>query len=277
VKNFKLFSSVPVAVLVLAGCSADTPVAPSSFSSPLAARVSGRPENPAPPPVDTALLYTTLDNHASVMQPVNGVGRLASITTLPADNFVPAFLARGLSVSANGERVGYPQVDGGKQNIELEQGTMDFWFRPNFNSADDNKYTIAGTGDWSTSPRPVGSMHFGKHNKSNQNEIFLIFFDANRVRHEHNVDAASYSWKAGTWQHIVITWDFNVPAGEVNLHLYLNSVELPMHNQVSRGPQPVPAELSSETIYIGSRGAGNINASGLYDEFRIFDSVIKPN
>jgi hypothetical protein len=66
--------------------------------------------------------------------------------------------------------------------------------------------------------------------------------------------SANYSWRAGDWLRVKITWDFNVPAGEQNVHLYLNGAELPLTHQVSRGPQLVPAERASEMIYIGSRG-----------------------
>ena len=48
---------------------------------------------------------------------------------------------------------------------------------------------------------------------------------------------------------IRITWDFNVAAGQQNLHLYLNGNELPLSSQVSRGPQPVPAEKTQADLY----------------------------
>ena len=261
-----------VAACTLAGCSADSLVATPSIDarpglqSPQLA-VSSR----------TPLLFTTLDNAVAVMAPTYGAGAGAQISAAPANNsFTPGRHGNALLADADGEAVRYPQVVNGVQNIELEQGTMSFWYRPNYDHDDDIKYTIAGTGLW-RSTRPVGSLHFGKHNRSNGNALFLIFYDANSVRWEHQVLTSDYSWKAGTWQHVVITWDFNAAAGERNLHLYVNDRELPLTHQVSRGPQPVPAEKSSEQIYIGSRGFGHIGANGLYDDFRIFDAVKAPN
>ena len=228
---------------------------------------------PPPPPATDPILQTSLDGPNDVMSPAFGAGLRAIVATNPANDFVAARIASGLRANAIGERALYPQSDGATANVELERGTMDFWYRPNYDHNDNGKYTIAGTGNW-LSP---GALHFGKHNSSNQNKIFLIFYNGNGVRFEHDVVVSAYSWKAGDWVQIRITWDFNVAAGQQNLHLYLNGNELPLSGQVSRGPQPVPAEKSSELIYIGCRDvSGDIPANGVYDDFRIWNRVIAP-
>jgi hypothetical protein len=193
------------------------------------------------------------------------------------NDFVPARFANGLHADAVGERILLPQADGSTQNVELEQGTMEFWYRPGYNHNNNLKYTIVGTGNW-PGGGGHGSLHLGKHNSSNQNKIFLIFFDANGVRWEHNVDASDYSWKSGDWLLVRLTWDFNAPSGVQNLHLYVNGSELPLTGQVSRGPQPIPAERVDESIYIGSRDVvGSIIANGVYDEFKIWKRVLPPS
>jgi hypothetical protein len=228
---------------------------------------------PPPPSATDPVLQTSLDGPSDVISPTFGTGLRAIVATNPANDFVSARIARGLRANAVGERALYPQSDAGAANVELEHGTMDFWYQPNYDHNDNLKYTIAGTGTW-TSP---GALHFGKHNNSNQNAIFLIFYNGNGVRFEHNVAVSDYSWKAGEWLQIRITWDFNVAAGQQNLHLYLNGRELPLSGQVSRGPQPVPAEKPSELIYIGCRDtSGDIPANGVYDDFRIWNRVIAP-
>lgn len=267
---FPIRATLAVATCSLMACSTDAPVAPVSPAAVVDAPVVSQAVS-----VATPLLYTTLDNALAVARPVYGSGTGARVVSFPSNSFVPALVAGGVRLDANGERVSYPQISNGVQNIELVRGTMDFWFRPNFASDDNVKYTIAGTGNW-TSIKPKGSLHFGKHNKSNLNQIFLIFFDANGVRYEHNVTTANYRWAAGTWQHVTITWDFQIASGEKNLHLYLNGRELPLSHQISRGPQLLPAEQSTHDIYIGSRGTGNINADGTYDDFRIYDRIVPP-
>lgn len=237
---------------------------------------NGQSVQPPPPPRTDPVLQTSLDGPSDVTSPTFGIGLHATVATNPANDFVTARIAGGLRADAIGERVRYPQIDAAVANVELERGTMEFWYRPNYNHNDNIKYTIAGTGNW---PSP-GALHFGKHNNSNQNSIFLIFYNGNGVRFEHNVAVSAYSWKAGDWLQIRITWDFNAGAGQQNLHLYLNGTELPLSGQVSRGPQPVPAESPTQLIYIGCRdagsGSGGIIANGVYDEFRIWNRVIAP-
>jgi hypothetical protein len=211
------------------------------------------------------------------MTPALGSGASAVVSTSPLNDFVPARIGNGLRADAIGERIEYRQVGGSTQNVELDYGTIEFWYRPSYDHNDNLKYTIVGTGNWIGTSVSPGSIHLGKHNNSNANAIFLIFYDANGVRWEHDVAATSYSWRAGDWLLVRFTWDFSVPAGRQNLHLYLNGVELPLTGQVSRGPQPVPAEKASEMIYIGSRDlTGNIIPNGIYDEFRIWNRVIPP-
>lgn len=264
---FPIRATLCVATCGVLACSTDATVAPA----PLVDAAVASPAVSAATP----LLYTTLDDAAAVSRPVFGSGVGATVVSVPSNSFIPAMFAGGVQLDANGERVSYPQVANGVKNIELDRGTMDFWFRPNFASDDNVKYTIAGTGNW-TSIKPKGSFHFGKHNLSNYNKLFLIFFDANGVRYEHNVTTADYHWNAGSWQHVTITWNFRNRREAQNMHLYLNGRELPLSHQVSRGPQLLPPEQPGQDIYIGSRGQGNINADGTYDEFRIYDTVVPP-
>ncbi len=235
---------------------------------------------PPPPPGAAALaLYTTLDGPNAVMSPQTGSGSGAVISTTPANDFVAARVGLGLHADAIGERVLLRQTDGQKQNVELDRGTIEFWYRPNYNHNDNLKYSIAGTGNWlSTGGGAPGAIHLGKHNSSNNNGIFLIFYDANGVRWEHDVAVTDYSWRAGDWLLVRLTWDFGVAAGVQNLHLYVNGSELRLSGQVSRGPQPVPAERQDQFMYIGSRDlAGSIIPNGLYDEVRVWDRAIPPS
>ncbi len=255
-----------------------------SCSDPSAVSVGYEPSplrDLVPPPPQFAadlLLYTTLDDALAVMTPTIGSGTSATIATSPADDFVASRFGAGLRANATGERVRYPQTDSLAQNVELERGTIEFWYRPFYNHVGSAKYSIIGTGNWSgrSGTSGLGSLHLGKHSVFNQYMIFLIFFDANGVRWEHNVAASDYSWNAAKWLLIRLTWDFGVPAGEQNLHLYLNGVEVPLNGQVSRGPQLVPAERPDEYIYVGSRDLFGVSANGVYDEFKVWNRVIPP-
>jgi len=216
--------------------------------------------------------FVSLDDVSSV----TALG--GTVSTVPTNDFVAAQVGNGLKTDAVGERALIPQLDGANRNIETEHGTIEFWFRPDFDHTFNFKYTIIGTGTWKPANTTTSSWHFGHHNQSNGRELFLIFNDANSVRWEHNVALSNYSWNAGEWKLFRITWDFTVPAGEQNLHVYMDGTELPLRNQVARGPQPVHDERSTEMIYVGSRDlTGSIPAAGVYDEVRIWDTAIPPS
>lgn len=251
------------------GCASTTD--PNSTNPP-------PPPPPPPPPAAAQMtLQTTLDGPSAVAAPSIGTGG-GIVTTTPANDFVAARVGDGLRTDAVGERVRFPQISGGVQNLENESGTLQFWYQPTYDHDIDQKYTIAGTGTWKANNATAGSIHFGKHNGSNQSDIFLIFFDANSVRWEHNVAANAYSWNAGEWHLFRITWDVNVAAGERNLHLYIDGQELPLTGEVSRGPQTTLPERSNEFIYIGARDVtGNIIAGGVYDDVEIWNTAIPPS
>jgi len=223
------------------------------------------------------MLQTTLDDLSAVTAPSIGTSG-GIVSTTPANDFVAAQVGDGLRTDAVGERVLFPQISNGVKNVENESGTLEFWYRPSYDHDQDKKYTIAGTGTWKPGNTTAGSIHLGKHNLSNQLLIFLILFDANGVRWEHNVSANDYGWNAGEWHLIRVTWDMNVSSGEQNMRLYLDGQELPLIGDVSRGPQPALPESESEFIYIGARDlTGSISAGGVYDEVRIWDRAIPPS
>ena len=80
----------------------------------------------------------------------------------------------------------------------------------------------------STGGSDKGAIHLGKHSNSNG------------VRFEHDVAVTDYSWNAGDWLLIRLTWDFTVAPGVQNIHLYINGTELRLGGQVARAPQAVP-------------------------------------
>ncbi|MGH7712979.1 MAG: LamG-like jellyroll fold domain-containing protein, partial [Gemmatimonadaceae bacterium] len=197
--------------------------------------------------------------------------------TTPLNDFVSAKFGDGLRTNAIGERIQFPQATAGVQNVELHRGTLEFYYQPNYNHDDNIKYTIAGTGTWPGAPAGRGSIHIGKHNNTNHNALFVIFFDANGARYEQNVAVSDYGWRAGEWHLFRLTWDFDAPVGVLNVHLYLDGRDLRLTGQVPRGPHPIPDERPDEAIYIGSRDVtGGIIANGIYDEVRIWNKVIPP-
>jgi len=229
-------------------------------------------QTPAP------IFHSTLDDLQALTTPLVGAGAGAEVNTSPPNDFVAAMAGNGVNTDAVGERVLIPQTDGTQQNVELDKGTIEFWYRPGYDHDDGVKYTIAGTGNWFT----PGSWHFGQHNASNNGELFVIYFNAQAQITQNNVVFTDYSWSAGQWILIRITWDWTVAPGVQNLHLYFDGQEVPFtqtaNGPVSTGVRSTGAESNTSYVYLGSRDlTGNIGSLGVYDEVRIWDVVYPPN
>ena len=226
------------------------------------------------PAAAAPLLSSSLDNAAAVSSPSVGTGKGSQVITAPKNDFVSGKSGSALRLDATNERLLFPQTDGSIKNVELDQGTMTFWYQPDHNPSKNIKTTIAGTGPWAS----PGTVHFGKHNQSNQNGLYLQVWDGGAGPAENYVAPADYTWKAGQWLHVRITWDFKVAAGQQNIHLYLDGKEIPLTIK-STGPKSTSAESASKFLYLGARdGSGSsIVPAGLFDQLDVFDTVVPPN
>ncbi len=226
------------------------------------------------------LFQSTLDGPGSVTAPLFGDGSGALIATSPANDFAPAMNGSGLRFDVTQEGLYVPQT-GAAQNIELDKGTIEFWYQPFYTPGDGNKYAICGTGPWGS----AGSLHFGKHNDSNGNDLYLHSFDASAAMHINNVLFTDYSWSAFDWIKIRLTWDWTVPAGTQNVHLYFDDAEVPVTGDgglspATTGPMSTGPESPSAAFYLGARSptaTSNIIGSGLYDDVVVIDEPLPPD
>jgi parallel beta-helix repeat protein len=148
------------------------------------------------------LLYTTLDNAASVSSPASGTGTGSSVQTTPANDFVTGKAGNGVRIDASGEYVRFAQTDGSVQNVELDQGTVDLWYQPSYAHTDGLRHSIVGIGTWGS-----GGIFLEKNNASNNNNLTVYTFDSSGNFKPTNVPPSSYSWQAGDWVHLRLTWD----------------------------------------------------------------------
>ena len=81
------------------------------------------------------LLYTTLDDAAAITSPVVGIG---GTTTLDPADFVAAQVGNGAQFVGSGKVVTFPAIVGATQNVELDRGEIEFWYRPNYDAAADD-------------------------------------------------------------------------------------------------------------------------------------------
>ncbi|MDD5698040.1 MAG: DUF6067 family protein [Victivallaceae bacterium] len=165
---------------------------------------------------------------------------------------------KGLLIN-KGEKVFYKGNDG---NIDLQQGTIEFYIKPNWNG-NDGEY------------RQLFSMHgsprnwimiskFGvKEGKSN-NKLGGAICSQRPDEKKHNYASFAYdisSWKKGEWHHLALTWQNGEDAV-----FYID------HKEVARRKKISSPRLTADQLLLG-----RMNCNAAIDEFRISDIPRKFN
>lgn len=220
----------------------------------------------------TPLLHTTLDDITSVSNPVYGTGAGSSVNTTPTNDFVLGHSGNGIRVDGGSEYVRFQESDGSTQNVELDKGTVDFWYQPNYNKNDGVSHRIFSIGP---SGQP-GSIGLYKRVAAYGNDLYVIITTGTGNNRETAVSGTSFNWNAGQWVNIRVTWDSTVAAGVQNTRFYIDGNEL-SYTFFSTGPFTMPAESPSNYIYIGSITATEQRtATGVLDEFMIYPVPMTP-
>lgn len=224
------------------------------------------------PQASAPLFYTTLDNATSVSAPANGAGAGAVIQTTPANDFVTGQTGNGIRIDAAGEYVRFQETDSTIQNVELDAGTVEFLYKPNYAHTDGVFHNIFAIGD----PNLTGRFRLFKAGSGMGNELRFELRDAVGTWRYTNVPSTKYSWSGGQWVKVRVTWNGQAASGAQNIRIYFDDIEKG-YGTVSTGPFSMPAESSVQYIYIGA-GSSNTtaNASGVIDEFKIFAGAIPP-
>ena len=249
----------------------------TTTSGPVSVNVSNS-VTPPPPTVGGLLFYSTLDSLASLTSPSTGTGSGASVVTTPANDFVTGQTGSGLQIDTASEYGRIQQTNGSTQNIELDKGTVDFWYKPNYAHTDGIRYALFTIGDMSIAG--TSRILLTKGAASNANALQVLVWNGSGVNQGGNFTVAStdYSFTPGVWVNMRLTWDFTVASGVRNTHLYINSQE-PTTSGGTTGPVSMGAESTSNYVYIGNRAtnsSGGDYANGVIDEFKIYDSALTP-
>ena len=175
----------------------------------------------------------------------------------------------GIRIDADGEHVQLVQ----ENNIDWNQGTIDFWYLPDDSHRDGLNHVMFS----STNTGTHGGFTCRKAAMDNANAFQVIFFDATGTfLGETYVAADDYAFAAGTWVNIRVTWDFGVGAAEQNVRVYFDGTEATYTNTTT-GPATMPAAAADEYLRFGVRNsADEWPAGGVLDELRIWDSAMAP-
>ncbi len=151
------------------------------------------------------------------------------------------------------------QISGNNyEHIDTNQGTISFWFKPNWSSASDTS-----TRDLFSATR--SARYFSIYKNGSSGLYFQVYNSAQGSQIQAGCAFSNQCpMTAGSWYHIVGTWNY---AG--------NSISLKV-NGTSYGGVGTASGTAMATdgnLDIGHRNGGG-NASGLIDDFAIWDRVL---
>jgi hypothetical protein len=195
--------------------------------------------------------YTTMQNATRITGP--DVGSAGAINNGPL-TYSPGKYGMGALINGANQSVTFDNT-----SFNVVEGMVEFWFQPTWLHTDNTSHVL-----W--------------FNQGSSGEFFLIektatnnleFGISNGVNTRVRVLSANYSWLAGEWVHIRVTWDESAPAG-ARLHLYLNGKEPIFSYQT--GPF-TSAGMNMVTNWIGNSPVGNQQIAAVVDEFHMFSSI----
>ncbi len=239
---------------------------------------------PAPGTLDESLIfYTTLDEPAAVSNPTVGDGTSASANTTPADDFKNNGCGSGsLLLDSVGDNVNFLQAGSGGDHIDMDRGTLDFFFYPNA------EFLIYGPKDFFfftiSLPGNAGAFRMRKASEDNNNHFQFTVVDQYGVVGDAQVRPENLPFATGVATRITVTWDFSLSGQQVRI--YFDGIEAPYPDGSvlgDNGPGTIVnsnpsfgAPAGNMFFYIGNEATGMQPAEGLIDDFKIYDDVIVP-
>jgi len=206
--------------------------------------------------LDVNTIVTTLNSNYKVTQKTISSYAPDTLSQNPLDNEYT--YASGKAGSAIFLNASQPVFHTPFNNFFGEQGSIEFWFKPNWAGNEVKNRTIMSAGQ---------TFSIIKYNVGTLNLLLAYFVsqDGNPLIVAANISA----WKANTWQHIAITWN-----QDNNLEMYINGTSTLttkfMNNITYIDPQ--------YEIVIGSSLYEKVNgADGYFDEFRISNVSRNPS
>jgi len=101
--------------------------------------------------LSSVLLQSSLDGLSAIAQPTAGLG---GTTTVAVGDFVPGHTGNGVQFARENKVVRFPVASGSQENVELDRGEVEFWYRPNYAAnQDDVTHALVTIGDVYGAPR----------------------------------------------------------------------------------------------------------------------------
>jgi len=203
--------------------------------------------------------YSTMQDSTEVATPHVGTGG-----TVTNADFVAGRYGGAVRFDAGGEFISFSPSG----NFDFAQGTVEFWYQPDYDNMDDSAHRL-----WGYSFDSTHFFTFQKENSTGSNNLRFDMINGAGVQTAVRIEPTEYSWRAGDWVHLRVTWD-EAGSGGNKARIFVNGVEPPhFHPSSSYTSAGMPA---TGTLLIGADSGGTRSAQGLIDEFRIYSTAITP-
>lgn len=204
------------------------------------------------------LWFAFEDTKADVVEDTSGNGNDGKIVGAKR---VAGKFGKGIAIGKKDEYIEIPDVLQQKANPE---GTIEFWFKPNWDGSDNQSYRLfdANTAAiyWLIGKGKTGAERVDK---------FGFYF-------EDAADADFQDWQTAAadiskdkWHHVAATWDF----GKSEAKFYLNGKEVSMVKGMGAFPPLNPKPKIGFNVGSGYMPATN-GADSVIDEFAIYSKAL---
>jgi len=171
---------------------------------------------------------------------------------------------QGAEVNSNSQ-LEYP----GKNNFDIDEGTVAFWFKPSWNSSDNKQHTLF---DLNPNYKNSSNKYFliAKTTNSDQginNELAFGLEDSDDNDYWAYLDDVQIS--AGQWYFVVATWKYNSDSYKIYLNGQSTNLRFSYKGDSKKEDLKKGPSLG-EKFYVGSAGTDN-RTDAVIDEVMIFD------
>ena len=220
------------------------------------------------PFADDLLWHSTLESEAAVTSPDVGTGgTVPTWSGAPYDGAkaTPATgkYGQGYLFDAGGEQV----VMTSSGDVDYRYGAVELWFKPNWNHDDGVEHRL-----WTYQ---VDIDHQLFLRKRLTNNLQLMILDGPVDFTSTSVNPVNYSWRAGDWVHLRVTWDKDAASG-LQSRIFINGIEV-NHFHTGIDYNPAPGDWpDGGTFRLGVDTNGDSPADGVIDEVRVYSSPTAP-
>ena len=220
------------------------------------------------PPGGDAIFHVTFNGPGETANPAIGDG--VGFDPGAGVDTVPGLVGEALRVDGDGEYASYFELGDVNVNLDTKQGTLDFCFKPNFSSQDDENFVI-----FKAATAADGFVQLRKASLANANNLQMTAVSNNLVT-ETQFAPDDVNFTSSDWVRVTVSWDYNPGANLPQVRLWLDGAEIPPVAGAGTGSFPMATSIAGQRFYIGGTDDGTTTARGLYDELVIYPTAHTP-